>query len=538
MVNADSKIYLGLDFGTLSARAIVVRLADGRIMGEASYVYPHGVLTAALPCGLILPEQYALAVPGDYSAALRYCIGKAIEDSGIKREEISGVGISATTYTMVSCDESGTPMCENPKYAAEPMAYIKLWKHHGAAAQAEKMSEIHRQTQGFPVSNRYGYCFNCEWAVPKLLESFEKAPELFNDTARFCDLGEWLSWQLTGEPVLSKYSAGFKGLWAEELGYPDGDVLDMLGSGFAAALREKFMASPCGYERACGYVSKKAAELFGLPEGIPVASPMGDGSAPGVCFGITNPDSISITVGTSIAMAFLSDTLVEMKGINGVVKDGIVPGKYGYDAGQPCAGDMLDWFIKKLLLSDERNQPGKQNIHTYLTDLSMKKGPWKNPLTVLDWWNGNRSVLNNNALRGSIIGLSLTTETEDIYTAMIQGLACGSRRVIDEMKKNGICFDKAILCGGMSRKNPLVREQYANLLGLPVVYAETSQITALSSAMLAAIADGIPVQKAAECLSPSLRTVAPDPEHREEYEEIYRRWCKYHDLLGAEGRQE
>ena len=84
------------------------------------------------------------------------------------------------------------------------------------------------------------------------------------------------------------------------------------------------------------------ARTLALNQGIPVAASIGDGSVPGIYYCIKEPNALALTYGTSIATSFNNNTLHEIAGINGVVKDGIVKGYYCYDAGQPCAGDILD----------------------------------------------------------------------------------------------------------------------------------------------------------------------------------------------------
>ena len=526
---------IGLDFGTLSARAIVVSSVDGTVYGDVSYPYPHGVITGELPTGVPLPNGYALASAADYREALFTLIREVVRQSKVSPQEIGGIGIAATTYTMVPCLEDGTALCEHEEFSREPMAYIKLWKHHGAQSQAQRIQAMHKARHCLPVVERYGGCVNCEWSMPKLLETYEEAPGLFRKTFRFCDLGEWLNWMLIGHPTNSMYTMGFKGMWAPDLGFPADEVLEEMAPGFAQGLHQKFMGPPCGYDRPCGVLSPEAAKALGLPAGIAVATSMGDGSAPGVCIGANFPGAIIITLGTSIAMAFLRKKLTVLTGINGVVQDGIVPGYFSYDAGQPCAGDMLDWFVNRQVPASYWKAAGEQGIHAYLSSLAEQKQPWQNPLIVLDWWNGTRGILNNNDLRGGVYGYSMETLPEDIYGAMVQGMACGSRKIIDHCARNGIEFDRIILCGGIAEKNPFIVRQYSNILGREVSLAKCGQITALSAGILAAAAaTGMSVDEAVRQMAPSsFTTTQPDMSHREDYEALYARWSRLHDLLST-----
>lgn len=529
-----SKKAVGIDFGTLSARAVVLDVETGKLCGSNTYVYPHAVMSDCLPDKTSLPYDYALAHPQDYRDALVEAIKGAVDEAKVSPDKIIGIGLDSTTYSMVPCDKNANVMCEHDKYASEPMAYIKLWKHHAAVPQSDKLQEAHEKTGGFPVVARYGGKFNCEWALPKLLETYEKAPEFFEKTYKFCDLGEWLTWIMTGKFSSALYTMGFKTYWAKDLGKPSKEGLNYVAPGFAEKLDEKFWGDPVSHFESCGGLTSQMAEAMGLNEGTPVSAAMGDGSIPGIYFCINNPNAMAYTYGTSIAMSFLNEKVVEMDGINGVAQDGIVPGFAGYDAGQPCGGDMLDWFVHNQV-------PAKYvidayslglNIHEYLTKLVNKTKPYENELTVLDWWNGNRCILNDLSLRGSIIGYSLNTKPEDLYCAMLQGIACGSRIIVENLAKNGIKFDKIILCGGIPKKNIFAVGQFANIFGHEIYVSDATDITARSSAMLGAIVGGVPIKEAASNMADTnFLVIYPDMDHRQEYENLYQRWCKYHDLL-------
>lgn len=523
------KKVIGLDFGTLSARAVLVGVENGQVFAETAYSYPHGVMDCSLPSGRTLPEGSAFAHPDDYIQALFSCLRTLSAAAG--PGEIAGIGIDATTYSMVPCNENGEAMATLEKYQDEPMAYIKLWKHRGAQAQAGRLRDIQQSTGGFPAASRCGGQINCEQAVAKLLESCEQAPQMAEETFRFCDLGEWLTWQLTGQPVNSLYSLGFKCLWAQDLGGPDKKALEMLRSGFSRVVYDKLLGSPAPYGRPCGRLSDKAAQAAGTEPGIPISAPIGDGSAPGVYFCLNHPDTLVISYGTSLAMAFCRKELTELTGINGVVQGGILPELWGYDTGQPCAGDMLSWFVRNQLPA-EYTEAARGNVHSFLSGLALRLPPWENRLTVLDWWNGNRGILNDMSLRGAVLGLSLSTAPEEIYCAMLQGIACGSRRILEHLARSGIFFDRIVLCGGVAEKNPFALEQYANILGRDLLVSGCTQLAARGAAMLAALAAGYPAAQVGRTMtSEQLDLVEADMAHRGEYEKIYRRWQRYHDCI-------
>lgn len=523
------KKVIGLDFGTLSARGVLIGVEDGTVFSEVSYRYPHGVMYHSLPSGKVLPEGSALAHPDDYIAALFHCLRTLAKNAA--PGEIVGIGLDATTYSMVPCQSNGEAMASLPAYCDDSMAYIKLWKHHCAQPQAGRIQQVHQQTGGIPAVSRCGGKVSCELALPKLLETCELSPALAEQTYRFCDLGEWLTWQLTGKPVNSMYSQGFKCFWAQDLGAPSAEALELLHPDFSRVVYDKLLGKPATYDRPCGKLSPKAALLTGLEPGIPVAAPIGDGSAPGVYFCLNHPGTLAISYGTSIAMAFCTHELTDLTGINGVALGGIVPGLWGYDMGQPCAGDMLDWFVKRQLPAEYIDNSAS-DIHAYLSRLASDLPPWLNSLTVLDWWNGNRGILNDMSLRGAVLGLSLSTMPEEIYCAMLQGIACGSRRILEHLNASGVHFERIVVCGGIAEKNHFALQQYANILGCNLLISSRTQLAARSAAILAAIAAGIPMEQAGEAIaSEPLQLIKADQEHRRQYESIYQRWKRYHDCI-------
>lgn len=529
-----NKYVIGLDCGTLSARAVVVSCEDGSVMGEHVFEYPHGVMSAALPDGTVLPDGYALAYAQDYRDALFESIKAAVCKAKVNTDDIIAIGIDTTSYTMVPCLRDGTVIHELEGFSSRPMAYIKLWKHLGAAEQAGRIKTLYDRGVGFASLRAYGGACNCEFAVPKLLETWEKDRQVWDIADWFCDFGEWLALLLTGKQVHGLYNAGFKCMWREDTGWPSRDELNALSPGFGEAFHEKFAGEVSEYGAPCGFLTADAANKLGLPVGIPVAVPTGDAAPPGLYCCIPDEKAVTISVGTSIGMSFTADEKKEITGINGVTYGGIVPGRWSYDAGTPCAGDMLEWFCKYMVSQKTATAAAaeKKNIHDYLASLTEAE-PWANTLTVLDWWNGNKGILNNMSLRGNILGLSLATTTADLYCAFVQAIACSIRTILSHLDENGIPLETIVLCGGIPQKNRFLVEQIASITGRTVRIPMETQLTAIGSAILAAMAAGMDMTEAARKISSKgFRSVEPDIEHKGAYETLYRRWKNYHDLLG------
>lgn len=517
------KYLLGIDFGTLSARAAVVCADTGKIAGQGVSEYKHGIITENLP------EYYALEDPRDILDALEVSVKTAVIDSGISPDQIVGIGLDATSYSMVSCDVDGNPMLFNPRFRNEPMAYIRLWKHHASQPQADRIAELHEKTGLLPQLEYFGGKVSPEFALPKILETLEKAPQLFHETSRFCDLGEWLVWKLSGKPVYSLFVNSFKSFYTDKRGFPSEEFLNLLDPGFGHELANKLFGDFADEQKACGFLTAEYAEMLGLKAGTPIAPPILDGAAPGLCINIANPDSMVITLGTSLCISLISEKCICMKGINAVAKDIFIPDYYVYDFGQPCIGDMLDWFV-----SSFDSTKSKAEIHRELTEKCLNGTPYKNQLTLLDWFNGNRSILHNENLKGCLIGLTMATKTEDMYCAMIQGACCGTAKIIEQMNLNGINPSTIVLCGGIAEKNAFYVNQLASILGRPVNIVHGTSMTILGSAIKAAVAFGIPINEAVASILPKdYIKILPDEQHRKDYINIYKRWSHYHDLLSG-----
>lgn len=523
---------MGFDFGTLSGRAVIFSLENGEEVGEGVSCYKHGVMMDHLPNGTPLPSGYALESPLDILAALKEALGKAIGNSGIDAKDIISIGFDATTYSMVVVDENLQPMCFRDEFSSDPMAWIKLWKHHGAQKEADDISSFHARTGKLRQCERSGGVFNCEWALPKMLETFRKSPDLLKSCSHILDMGEWVVSLLVGRTVSSLYSFGFKLLWSDDLGFPLKETLNELEAGFGDILYEKLSFDVNGYESAAGFLTKEASSWLGLKEGIPVAVPMGDGSVPGVSICAKYPESIAITYGTSTAMAFMDKELRAIRGINGVVKDSFRPGYYAYDAGLPSSGDMLSWFTDGFVNQALIEKAGDEPIHSYLTRMGEQSEPYLNPLVVLDWFGGNRSIINDSSLRGVIAGLTVNTKPEEIYVAMLQSIAFSTRKAISYFEDNGFSFSSIIVMGGVADKNRFFLKQLSTILNRPILFTHGHKMTAMGAAILALVAAGYKLDEALDLLCPKdFETILPSSGHREEYEKLYKIWCFYHDAL-------
>ena len=531
---------LGLDFGTLSVRALIVDARDGRTVAEAVSEYPHGVMDSALPDGTPLPPRFALQHPQDYldsmTAAIRKALATAHTAEGITPEDIAAMGVDFTACTMLPVDGTGTPLCLDPAFAADPHAYVKLWKHHGATCEADEINAL-AAARGESWLPSYGGTVSCEWMLPKILETLRKAPAVFEATHRFTEAADWISRMLTGSETHAAAFAGYKGLWHGGQ-YPSDEFLSALDPALKGLIGGKISPRVDPVGGVAGRLSGRGAALTGLPEGTPVALPMIDAHAALPALGMTRAGDLTVILGTSTCHILNTAEAKEVTGICGYVQDGVIPSLCTYEAGQAAVGDCFDWFVKYCVpaIYTEAARDAGVSIHAYLRSLAEKKAPGESGIVALDWWNGNRSILVDPTLTGVITGLTLATRPEDIYRALIEATAFGTRVIVEQYRSFGIPISRVIAAGGIARKDPLMMQIYADVLNIPLAVSTATQAGALGSAVYAAVAGGLypTVTDAADAMAAKVeRVYTPSAEAVEAYEGLYRRYRELHDHFGG-----
>ncbi|MBQ3085325.1 MAG: ribulokinase [Clostridia bacterium] len=533
----EKNYVIGIDYGTLSARAILMDLRNGEEVASAVYTYPHGVMDDTLPCGKKLPPLYALQHPDDYLKALGIVVREALKKADVEPQNVAGMGIDFTCCTMLPIDENGEPLCKRTEYAEEPHAYVKLWKHHGAVAYADELDAAAKK-RGEPWLKAYGGSSSSEWMFPKILEILREAPEIYEKTRRFMEAADWLSLLLTSRETHSAGFAGNKSYWTEEYGYPDNAFFASVDPRLDEVIGNKISPSVNRIEEKCaGYLTEEGAELCGLPAGTPLALPLPDAHSALAALNVTRPGDLMIILGTSTCMITNTEKTPEIDGICAYVDGGIFPGLCTVEAGQAGAGDSFDWFVKRCVPNDYIDEAKEKNIgiHQLLREKASKLKVGENHLIALDWWNGNRCILKNDALSGMIVGLTLQTKPEEIYRAMIEATAYGARRVIENYNDNGIPIRRICVAGGIAKKDPMLMQIYADVFGLPLELAETAQAGARGIALYAAVAAGIypNIFEAAERYAmPAIATYTPIPENQEKYQKLYEEFLILHDYFG------
>jgi len=529
-----AKYTIGIDFGTLSARALLCETDTGRELGEAVFEYPHGVMDEFLSDGTRLKPGWALQHPDDYTGALLYCVPEVVKSAGVDKRDIVGIGVDFTSSTLMALDACGEPLCR--KYPSNPHAWVKLWKHHAAQAQADRMTLLAKE-RGESFLPMYGGRVSSEWMLPKILETADEAPELYAETARFIEAGDWIVMLLTGNERRSASMAGYKAFWNN--GYPSNDFLKALNP-LLDGLADTRLSPVYPVGSRAGGLTAKMSELLGLEPGTAVAVANIDAHVSLPAAGITEPGSMLMIMGTSNCHITLSADACAVPGICGVVEDGVVPGLFAYEAGQSCAGDHLMWFTENCLPEGYAKSAGARgmNAHQYLTMLCEGKKPGESGLVALDWWNGNRSVLTDAELSGMILGLTLATKPEDIYRTLIEGVAFGTRMITENFETHGVKVERICACGGTAFKNPFIMQVYADVLNREIRIARSPQTSALGSAIYAAVAAGVyrDIKTAARSMGGTLEKVyTPNPASAAIYDRLYREYRGLHDWFGRGG---
>jgi L-ribulokinase len=533
---ADALV-VGVDFGTLSGRAVVVRVRDGAELGTAVHEFRHGVLDRAMPDGTPLPPDWALQVPRDYVDVLRTAVPAAIRDAGVDPADVIGIGTDFTACTMIPTTADGTPLCELPEFANNPHAYVKLWKHHAAQPQADRINQLAAARKETWLS-RYGGLISSEWEFAKGLQLLEEAPDVYAAMDHWVEAADWIVWQLTGTYVRNACTAGYKGI-RQDGAYPAEDYLRELNPGFAHFVRDK-LDHPIGeLGRRAGDLSQLAAYWTGLPQGIAVAVGNVDAHVTAPAARAVEPGRLVAIMGTSTCHVMNGAELREVPGMCGVVDGGIVPGLWGYEAGQSGVGDIFGWFVDNQVppaYHDAAAAQGK-NLHEYLTELAAQQKPGEHGLVALDWHSGNRSVLVDHELSGLVLGQTLATRPEDIYRALMEATAFGTRVIVDAFAEAGVPVTELVVAGGLLQ-NDLLMQIYADVTGLPLSTIGSAQGPALGSAMHAAVAAGAydDIRAAADAMgSVNTAVYRPVPEHVAVYDQLFMEYADLHDHFGRGG---
>jgi len=529
---------VGVDFGTLSGRALVVRVEDGAELGSAVTEYAHGVVDRVLPAtGRPLPPDWALQIPADWTAVLREAVPAALAASGVDPAAVIGIGTDFTACTVLPTTADGTPLCDLPEFSARPHAYPKLWKHHAAQPHADRINAL-AEERGETWLARYGGRTSSEWAFAKALQALEEDPEVYAATERWVEAGDWIVWRLCGRYLRNASAAGYKGLLQDGRS-PSRDYLAALDPAFETFVEDK-LEHPIGRlgERA-GSLTAEAAAWTGLPEGIAVCVGNVDAHVSAPAAQATEPGRMVAILGTSTCLIVNSDRLAEVPGMSGVVDGGVVEGLWGYEAGQSGVGDIFGWFVDTCVPAGYAEAAVAQGLglHEYLTGLAAAQEVGEHGLVALDWHNGNRSVLVDAELSAVVVGQTLATRPEDTYRALLEATAFGMRTIIEAFQAGGVPVTEVVVAGGLLR-NTFLLQLYADVCRRPLSVIGSDSASALGAAIHAAVAAGAypDVPTAARAMGSVRRGVhLPDEARAEAYDALYAEYLELHDHFGRGG---
>ncbi len=534
------KYVVGVDFGTLSARALVVEVPSGRELHAHESAYEHQVMDEALPSGRKLPPDWALQHPQDYLDAMGVAVRGALRKSSMSPEDVIGMGIDFTACTMLPVDKHGNPLCQTLKFQDEPHAFVKLWKHHAAQDQANRINQK-AAAMGEAWLERYGGKISSEWMFPKIWQTLEEAPAVYAAADKFIEAADWVNWQLTGVEARNSCTAGYKALWHKREGYPSSAFWKALDPRLEHVVEEKLSRDIRSLGDKAGDLTAFGARVTGLLPGTAVAVANVDAHVSVPAVGITEPGSLLMIMGTSTCHMALGAQERIVPGTCGLVEDGILPGFFGFEAGQSCVGDHFNWFVENCAPAAYAEECRARGIdmHALLTWKAQALKPGESGLLALDWWNGNRSVLVDADLTGLILGMTLATKPEEMYRALIEATAFGTRTIIEAFNKHGVPITALYACGGIAERNPMLMQIYADVTRMEIRIGRSSQAPALGSAMFGAVAAGKErggfdtIFDAARAMGGVRDTVyRPSAESAAVYDELYAQYARLHDLFG------
>lgn len=531
---------IGLDFGSLSCRGILVRSADGSILAEEVCPYRHGILES-LPDGKSIPAGYVLQHPNDFKEALFRVVKGLSASYQAQNLQVTAIGLDSTASTVIPVLKDLTPLSSMPDFVYDPDAYAIMWKDHRAAPEASLLTEALRKTDPAWLG-QFGGSIGAESLISKVLHLCLNAPEVYKPTFAFMEMGDWLTSLLTGRPTLSKTTLTCKNLFRNRIGFPEESFFRAIDSRLND-ISKKLMPwieneAVIGYPgQIAGKLSETAAKELGLNESAVVTFAQIDGYAGLVGAGISKAGQLVLTSGTSTGFFMLTDRYEPIDGVCAAVRDSMVPGYTGIAAGQASTGDSFAWFVDNTVPPaywDDARKHG-MDIHAWLCEC-IRRLPDNAPhLLALDWMNGNKSPLNRPGLSGMILGLTLDTKPEHIYRAMMEAAAFGARHIIDTIENQDIPISRIVAAGGIPHKNAMLMQIYADALQKPIELIYCRQTAAMGSAITAAVAEAGGYSLWSETVS-RMKTVVssiyvPDTSKKQLYDRLYQAYLSMTDYF-------
>ena len=535
---------IGVDFGTESGRAVLVDVSNGQEVATSVHAYANGVMDERLPeSGLQLEPDWALQDPNDYLEVFKHAIPAVLKQGGVQPSDVIGLGVDFTACTMLPTKADGTPLSFLPEWRGHPHAWVKLWKHHAAQPEADRINETARRL-GEAWLDRYGGKISSEWFFAKTLQILDEAPEVYDAADRLIEAADWVVWQLSGVETRNSCTAGYKAMWSKRKGFPSCEFFAALHPKLANVIDDKMSRDIQPIGAKAGELTPQAAAWTGLVPGTAIAVANVDAHVAVPATTVAEAGRMVMIMGTSICHMVLGKEEHLVPGICGYVEDGILPGLFGYEAGQSCVGDHFAWFTEHCVppAYQVAAQGRGISVHQLLEEQAARLKPGESGLLALDWWNGNRSVLVDVDLTGLLIGATLLTRPEEIYRALIEATAYGTRVIVEALERDDVPVWELVACGGLPEKNRLLMQIFADVTGREIKVAGSTQTPALGSAMFGAVAAGKvrggydSIYDAAPVMGKlKQETYAPDAGAKQIYDQLYAEYVSLHDYFGRGG---
>jgi len=538
----NNKIVLGIDFGSTAVRVLTMHLESGKVLNAVEQVYEEGLN------GVYLSDENSLLArqsAKDYVASMKKALHKAKvknKELGMDMSAVSGIGVDATGSTPLPVTKDVEPLSNLEQFRNNLNAYTWMWKDHTSHKEADFITETIKNSRP-QFSDKIGGAYSSEWFWAKILHCRNEDKEVFDAAHTWLELSDYIPAVLAGLTDVDKVkrnicAAGHKALYNEEWGgFPDKEFITALHPDLLKVL-DTLPEKAFSNEQNSGYLSKEWANAIGMPEGIPIAMGIMDAHAGAIGSGIKDGSLVKI-IGTSTCDLVLGDLQkgnANIEGVASVATESVLPNYYGIESGQSAVGDILDWFIKEVL--------NKTKSHSELTTEAAKLKVGASGLIALDWNNGNRCILTDAMLSGLIIGQSLQTKDFEIYRALMESTAFGAKVIIEDMERQGVVINEVVNCGGISHKNPLFMQIYADIINKPMKIAAIDETVALGAALMGAheayLKEGINItynelqDKSCKILE---KIYHPIPENVKTYQKLYHIYKKLHDAFGLKGNK-
>lgn len=538
----NSQYVIGVDFGTDSVRALLVDAHTGQTLG--THVYEYVRWKQGLYCD---PARSQFRQhPLDYLEGLEASIrGALVNVPDEVRAQVVGISVDTTGSTPVAVDQTGLPLALRPDFEGNPNGMFILWKDHTANAEASEINDLahHWDTD---YTKYVGGIYSSEWYWAKILRTLRVDEQVRQHAFSWVEHCDWVSAVLTGNtnPLTlrrSRCAAGHKALWHSEFnGLPSEAFLTKLDP-LLAGLRDRLFTDTYTADQPMGNLSTEWAEKLGLSPSVVVGVGAFDAHMGAVGAEI-EPYTFVRIMGTStcdILMApneEIGHRLI--RGICGQVDGSVAPGMLGMEAGQSAFGDLYAWFARLLtgpvrdLLGDEAADTMMNRLIPHLSEQAAQLPVTPTDLIALDWINGRRTPDANHTLKAAMSGLNLGTDAAQVFKALVEATAFGSRSIVDRFLDEGVPICNVIAIGGVAKKSPFVMQTLADVLNKPIQVAQSDQACALGAAMCAAVAAGVHSSLAAaqQAMGSGFdASYSPRPAQVAVYETLYQKYL----ALGA-----